>query len=208
MQLELFGRSSSHFTRITRIVAHECSIEYAFRIVRDLNSRSTDDYGGNPALRIPTLRVGEASWFGALNIARELERRSRRRCHVIWPEQLTTPIAADAQELVLQSMATEVALVMAGKNAQDGEYEPAHTGKMQLSLHNMLEWLDQHVGMALATLPPERDLSYLEVSLYCLLTHLEFRRVLTTGSYHALTDFVTFFGARDSALATAFQFDS
>lgn len=206
LQLQLFGRSSSHFTRMVRIVAHECGVEYVFHIVRDLHSRRYDDYGGNPALRVPTLRAGDTTWFGALNIAREFTRLSPQPLNMIWPEHLITAIAADAQELVLQSMATEVSLVMSG-NALPDEHDHTHIGKLQLSLRNMLGWLDQHVDMALTTLPPERDLSYLEISLYCLLTHLDFRQVLAMSAYKKLTGFAARFGARQSALATPFRYD-
>src|SRR5262245_43668927 len=70
----LFGRSSSHFTRVTRIVAAELGVSYQFRVVPNLLSLDASDYGGNPALRLPVLHTEQGAWFGALNICRALER--------------------------------------------------------------------------------------------------------------------------------------
>jgi hypothetical protein len=69
-----------------------------------------------------------------------------------------------------------------------------------------LRWLDQNVDAALAELPA-RDLSYLEVALFCLMTHLEFRKVLVTEPYERLRAFTAVFGERESARATPFVFD-
>ena len=60
---------------------------------------------------------------------------------------------------------------------------------------------------AIQTLPPERDLSFLEVSLFCLVEHLQFRQVVSLDPYPALRAFAQRFGARTSARATAYAFD-
>lgn len=202
----LTGRSSSHFTRIARIFAAELRIDYSFQVVRDLMSSDPADYGGNPALRIPVLQTPRGVWFGALNACRELWRQSGSRSRVVWPEELDTPVLANAQEFVLQAMATEVSLVMGklGGGAEDN----VHQAKMRKQLLNMLAWLEENVSTALATLPPERDLSFLEVSLYCLVKHLEFRSVLPTDSYVKLNEFCQRFATRPSVSETAFRFDT
>jgi glutathione S-transferase len=202
----LIGRSSSHFTRITRIFAAEMHIDYSFQVVRDLMSSEPADYGGNPALRIPVLRTPRGVWFGALNVCRELWRQSHPRPRVVWPEDLDTPVLANAQEFVLQAMATEVSLVM-GKMG-GGSEDSAHQAKMRRSLLNMMSWLEENVGAVLAALPPQRDLSFLEVSLYCLVKHLEFRNVLPTDSYAELNTFCERFATRASVSETSFRFDT
>ncbi len=202
----IIGRSSSHFTRITRIFAAELGVDYSFQVVRDLMSSDPADYGGNPALRIPNLKTPHGVWFGALNISRELWRQSGRKLNVVWPEDLDAPVTANAQELVLQAMATEVSLVMAkvGGASEGG----AHPVKLRASLLNMLAWLEENAEAALAALPPQRDLSYLEVTLFCLVQHLEFREVLPTAGYAALNRFCQRFATRASARETAFRFDT
>jgi glutathione S-transferase len=200
------GRSSSHFTRITRIFAAELRIDYSFQVVRDLMSSEPADYGGNPALRIPVLRTPRGVWFGALNVCRELWRQSNPRPRVVWPEELDTPVLANAQEFVLQAMATEVSLVMGkmGGGAEDN----AHQAKMRKQLLNMMAWLEENVSTVLAGLPPQRDLSFLEVSLYCLVKHLEFRNVVPTDPYAKLNEFCQRFEKRPSVSETTFRFDT
>lgn len=202
----IIGRSSSHFTRTTRIFAAEMRIDYSFRVVRDLMSSEPADYGGNPALKIPVLRTPRGVWFGALNICRELWRQSNLRPRVVWPEDLEEPVLANAQELVLQAMATEVSLVM-GKMG-GGSEDNAHQAKMRKSLLNMMAWLEENVSSVLATLPPRRDLSFLEVTLFCLVTHLEFRKVLPTDSYAELNTFCQRFATLTSVRETPFRFDT
>lgn len=202
----LIGRSSSHFTRVARIFAAEMRIDHSFRVVRDLMSSDPGDYGGNPALRIPVLQTSRGAWFGALNISRELWRRSNPRPRVIWPEDLDEPLLSNVQELVLQAMATEVTLIM-DKLAGVGD-SSAHHAKLRKGLGNMMSWLEENARPALAALPPQRDLSYLEVTLFCLVTHLEFRDVLPTGPYPELKNFCQRFATRASIGETSYRFDT
>ncbi len=202
----IIGRSSSHFTRVTRIFAAELRIDSSFQVVRDLMSSEPGDYGGNPALKIPSLQTPRGVWFGALNVCRELWRQSSPRPHVVWPEDLDTPVLANAQELVLQAMATEVSLIMS-KVSGAGDSSALHT-KMRKGLVNTLAWLEENASSMLAALPPQRDLSFLEVTLFCLVTHLEFRDVLPTASYVELNAFCQRFATRASVRETAYRFDT
>jgi hypothetical protein len=200
----IFGRSSSHFTRVARIFAFEYRVDHSFIIVRDLMSEDLGDYGGNPALLMPTLRVGQTSWFGALNICRELARISRISLRVAWPEHYQQPLLANAQELTLQAMSTEVALIMA---RLAGDATSPHARKLERSLTNSMWWLEQHATRVLHALPVARDLSFLEVTLYCLATHLAFREVLPAESFDGLNSFCQHFAVRPSIAETPFRFD-
>ena len=202
----IVGRSSSHFTRVTRIFAAEMRVDYSFQVVRDLMSCDAGDYGGNPALKLPTLQTGRGVWFGALNICRELSRQSSRKPRTVWPEDLDQPVLANAQELVVHAMATEVALIMAKvSGVGDGN---AHQAKMRQSLVNTMAWLEDNARQALDALPADRELSYLEVTLFCLVTHLEFRDVLPVSPYPNLNEFCQRFAARASADETRYRFDT
>ena len=203
--MRLFGRSSSHFTRIPRIFAAELGVPLDFRPIRDLMSDDPGDYGGNPALKMPTLETAEGTWFGSLGICRELSRHSDLGLDIVWPDDLVGALAANAQELVLTAMATEVGLVM-GKSTGVPAGN-AHQLKMRASLLGAMQWLEDRAGAAIASLPPGRDLSFLEVSLFCLVEHLPFREVLAMDAYPALRAFGERFAARSSAKATAFRFD-
>ena len=75
------------------------------------------------------------------------------------------------------------------------------------TLLGAMEWLEINTGRAIDTLAPERDLSFLEVSLFCLVEHLEFREVLSLDAYPDLRAFARRFAERSSARATTFKFD-
>jgi glutathione S-transferase len=202
----LVGRSSSVFTRVTRIFAAEMGVTYSFRVVPDLLSEDPNQYGGNPALKMPTLQSARGVWFGALNICRELARSSSDRPTPVWPEDLSEALPANAQELVSQAMSTEVALIMRHvAEAADGN---AHHKKMKQSLLNSMAWLDNNIEQVLDALPQHRALSYLEVTLFCLVSHLEFRSILPIDPYSNLRDFCRRFAARPSAEQTVYRFDT
>jgi glutathione S-transferase len=201
--MRLYGRSSSHFTRIVRMFAAEMDIELEFVPVRDLMSTEPADYGDNPALKLPTLQSPDGSWFGSLGSCRELARHDALNLDIVWPDQLDRALASNAQEMVLQAMATEVALVMGKACGVDADN--AHQAKLRASLLGTLQWLEENASAALALLPPERDLSYLEVSLFCLVEHLPFREVLDTTPYPRLRAFAERYGQRSSARATPYQ---
>lgn len=200
--MQLHGRSSSHFTRIARIFAAEAEVALDFRPIRDLLSENPDDYGGHPALKLPTLHTEAGIWYGSLPICRELVACSALNLDILWPEDLTRPVAANAQELVLTAMATEVGLIMDQAAGDDRQ-----RAKQRASLLGAMEWLELNADRAFATLGPERDLSFLEVSLFCLFEHLEFRAVLALDAYPGLRAFAQRFAQRSSAQATGYKFD-
>ena len=197
--LALVGRSSSHFTRVARVFAAESGINYEFRVVRELTSLDPSDYGGNPALKIPSLRTPEGDWYGALPVCRELVRRASRPLRVVWPEDLRDPLQSNTQELVVHAMATGVNLVMNQSETPD---------KRNRSLEGTLVWLESHAPAALATLPTDRDLSFLEVTLYCLVRHLDFRKILPVARYARLSTFCLSLDDRASIRTTEFKFDT
>jgi glutathione S-transferase len=200
----LTGRSSSHFTRVARIFAAELEVEYVFRVLGNLLSRAPEDYGGNPALKLPVLQTERGSFFGTLNVCRELSRSSQRRPSIVWPEQLESDIAVNTQELALSAMSTEVTIVMAKLAAPDS----AEDEKLRASLDGCLRWLEQHAPRALSGLPGDRSLSFLEVTLFCLVEHLQFRALADLTPYPSLTAFARQFGTRTSAQSTPFRFDT
>ena len=203
-ELTIVGRSTSHFTRVTRIFAAEAGLEFAFQVVPDLRLFAQADYAGNPALRVPILRTPGGEWFGSLNICRELWRRSAQKPRVVWPEDLEQPVLANAQELVLQAMSTEVTLLM---SRFFGESDGAHAAKLVQSLTNSVEWLERHVDAVLARLPVNRDLSYLELTLYCLVRHLPFREALSTEPYARLNEFCRAYETRPAVNDTPYRVD-
>jgi glutathione S-transferase len=202
--LTLIGRSSSHFTRVARIYCAELEIPHDFSPVFDIASTSQATFGENPALRVPALRTPEGTWFGTLNICRELARRSPVAGRLVWPEDLSDPLTANAQELVLDAMETEVTIIM-GRVAGLADDHALFT-KPFARLRGTLGWLETHLEAALARLP-ERRLSYLEATAYAFTAHLEFRGIMPLDAFPKLVAFRAAFGARPCAERTPFHFD-
>ena len=201
--VELHGRSSSHFTRAARIFAVELGVPLDFRPVLDLTALDPSGYAGNPALKVPVLVDEQGSLFGAESICRALLSRSgKATTSVIMRGDVPERVVANAEELTLHVMSSEVSLLMA---QAAGNVAPP---KVMPSLHNSLRYLDETVGVALAALPSDRLLSFLEVTLFCVVTHLEFREVVDVLPFHALRDFCLHFGERKSAKATPYRFDT
>jgi glutathione S-transferase len=203
--MRLHGRSSSHFTRITRIFARELEVELEFLPIRNLMSTDAAEFGGNPALKLPTLESPDGRWFGSLPICRELARHSELNLDIVWPEQLETALASNVQEMVTTAMSSEVLLVL-GKG-KEGAEESGYQAKLRAGLLGTMAWLEENAGPAFSSLPAERDLSYVEVSLFCLMEHLPFREVLDTEAYPKLRGFAERFARRSSAKATPYRFD-
>jgi glutathione S-transferase len=202
----LFGRSSSHFTRVARIFAAELGVAYDYAVVSDITSLDEQAYGQNPALKVPSLTGPNGPFFGSLNVCRELARASERRPALLWPEDCASSLLSNAHELVVHAMSVEVALIMSKIGAVPGSPPSAPESKLRASLSKTLAWLDSRWSQVLSQLPA-RDLSFLEVSAYCLITHLPFREIASVDQFTSLSSFAEEFGKRESARSTTYRFD-
>jgi glutathione S-transferase len=202
--LTLVGRHSSHYTRIVSIYAAELGVECAFEPVFDLGSTDAHVFGANPLLRVPSLTTPEGTWFGSLNACRELARRATTNVPLIWPEDHTSPLGANAQEITTDAMVTGV-VIITGRLSPLPDDAPSLV-KPFARLRGAVAWLEANLDAALAPLP-ERRLSFLEVSAFCMLTHLGFRQLLSIEDRPRLGAFCRRFGARPSALASDYYFD-
>jgi glutathione S-transferase len=204
-EIVLVGRSSSHFTRTARIFAHELGVPYRFRPVLDIGARDPAAYGDNPALKVPALVDEQGPLYGTENICRALAHRSGKRDRVVLRGDVTTRLVANAEEMVLHAMASDVTIIMTG-GAGGGDGRPPPP-KLRPSLENALAFLDAHVGEVRAALPSDRALSFCEAALFCLVTHLPFREVMQVTAYGNLLAFCREFEQRESARATPYRFD-
>jgi glutathione S-transferase len=204
--LQIVGRRSSHFTRITRIFAEELGSPYEIVPIYDMTAQDPAVYANNPALRLPILRIGDEVVFGTENICRAMADQAQESVAIVWPEQLRSNISRNAQELVWHCMTTQVQIVfgtaMAKLPADNLYFE-----KARLSFAGALAWLDAHVSDALNALPAARQLSMFEVSLFCMIEHLHFRQTMPVAQYSNIEAFRKAFATRPSAQATAYQFD-
>lgn len=205
--IQIVGRRSSHFTRLPLIVAEELHVPYELVPIYDMKELAREVYAGNPALKLPILRRGDAVLFGALNICRAIAESAPHTPSIVWPEQLRDELSRNAQELVWHCMSAQVQLVMGtlvGKLPADNVFFV----KTRTGIENSLHWLDAHHACILETLPQQRELSVYEASLFCLIEHLDWRRTMSIDAHSALRDFARTFGARASAQRTAYRFDT
>jgi glutathione S-transferase len=203
----LHGRSSSPYTRVVRVFAHELGIRLELLPILDMARLDEAGYGGNPALKLPTLRVGEAMVLGTEHICRHLALSAGNARRIAWPEDALSVASGNAQELVWHGMAAQVQWVMASQVGQLPPDNP-YLAKGRAGFEGALRWLDVRLDEALAGLPAARDFSLLEVTLHCLVEHLVFRKTLGTQPYPALRAFAARWAGRPSSQATPYQFDA
>jgi glutathione S-transferase len=203
--LRLTGRSGSHFTRVARMVAHELAVPLELDVLHDLLSVDAADFGGHPGLKIPTLHVGDLSVFGTDNICRKLALLAGRADdpRVVLSQHVSSDLVRNAQELVWQAMAAQVELVL-GVRVGRLPAESAFFAKARLGLLGSLSWLDARLDRVLAALPAPRDFSVFEVTLCCLIEHIDFRPSVPLDDFPTLREFTRGFAARDSARRTVF----
>lgn len=204
--LQIVGRRSSHFTRITRIFAEELGLAHEIVPIYDMTDRDPAIYADNPALRLPILRAGGETVFGTENICRTLAEHAAKPTQIVWPEQLRSSVSRNAQELVYHCMIAQVQIVF-GTAISKLPADNVYFEKARVGFEGALAWLESHVGEALAALPGSRQLSMFETSLFCMIEHLRFRPTLPIEKYTALTSFAQSFGERPSAQRTPYQFD-
>jgi glutathione S-transferase len=202
--LTIVGRSGSHFTRIARMFARELGVAHRFRPIEDLLSLDAAEYAGNPALKLPILEGPGGVRFGTLNICRELSRHAVTELRIVWPEDQLDALSCNAMELTLQGMATEVSLIMQAVSGAERDSDSRHRAKLRVSLEQSVAWLDANIDAALAALPERRDLSFLELALFCFASHLPWRKVLVLDGYDNLRRFCDAFGTRPSASETQY----
>lgn len=205
--LQIVGRSSSLFTRLPLIFAEELAIPYQLVPIYDMTALGPEVYAGNPALKLPILRIQGTVLFGALNICRALDERAERPARVVWPEELRSILSRNAQELVWHAMAAQVQIIMGpmvGKLPADNVYFT----KARSGLEGSLRWLDAHMTDVMSELPAPRGISVFEASLFCLVDHLVFRETINVEPYPALVQFTQAFAERPSAKRTAYRFDT
>lgn len=204
--LQIVGRRSSHFTRITRIFAEELGVAYEIAPIYDMTSTAPRIYADNPALKLPILRDGDEVVFGTENICRTLADRAGAADQIVWPEQLSRTVSRNAQEMVWHCMNAQVQIVfgtLVAKLPGDNFY----FDKARAGFEGALAWLNAHLAEVLEVLPATRRLSMFEASLFCMFEHLHFRKTLPVEQYSALQAFVRSFGVRPSAQRTPYQFD-
>lgn len=204
--IKVTGRRSSLYTRVVLFLAESLSIPWELKPMADLRDMDAGHYAGNPALKLPVVQVRGHSVFGAQHACRVIARLSAQPARLVWPEDLRDVLTGNAHELVWQAMATQVQLVM-GTAIDRLPADAPYFAKGRASLAGSLQWLDEHAGEVMRELPSQRDLSLLEVALFCLYEHLQFRPTLPVAPYRNLAAFAAGYARRDAAARTSYRFD-
>lgn len=206
--LRITGRSSSHYTRVAAMFAHELGLAFTLEVVTDLASLDVASFGGNPALKMPTLHVGDAALFGTENICRRLVELAGRAGdpRVVLTEHLREDLPRNAQEMVWHSMVAQLQLRI-GITVCNLPRDNLYFVKAERGMLGALGWLDAHLDAVLASLPAPRDISLLEVTLFCLLQHIGFRPSVSLAAFPRLRGFAESFALRESARRTPYRFD-
>lgn len=205
-KIQIVGRRGSHFTRMVRMVAHELGVTYELVPIYDMKLLEADAYADNPALKLPILRRGGTSLFGALNICRALAESVGATTQIEWPEDRSDDLARNAQELVWHAMAAQVQLVVGtfiGKLPADNIFfVKARTG-----LIGSLQWLDTNFAALLAARRGDSRLSIFEVSIFCLIEHVRWRETAASDRCERLIAWASDYATRPSARATVYATD-
>jgi glutathione S-transferase len=206
--LRLTGRSSSHFTRVAAIFAHELGLPFDLEVVHDLTSVDAATFGGNPALKVPTLHVGGSALFGTENICRKLAELAGRADdpRVVLADHVTDDLLRSAQELVWHAMAAQVQLRV-GIALAELPAENLFFAKARAGMTGALAFVEERLDRLLGLLPAPRDVSLFEVTLFCLVEHVAFRPTVPLEAFPRLRGFAAAFGERASARRTTFRFD-
>lgn len=203
--IEIIGRQSSHYTRVVRMLAHELGVEHTLQPIHDLLSEDPAVFAGNPALKLPAVRIGGDVVWGSQNACRAIARSvSGGEARVAWADDARTPLLMNAHEIVAHAMAAQVEVVFhefVAKRPPD-----AASRKRRASLVNCLAWLDTNLEAIRAELPPGR-IAMFELMLFALLEHLPFRNPLDLSAMPRLTGFVAAYAKRAPAQATPYRFD-
>ena len=201
----IIGRQGSHYTRMVRMLALELGVEANLQPIYDLLSEDPTVFGGNPALKLPALRQGDAVVWGSQNACRALARSvPGGEARVFWAEDARSSLLMNAHEIVAHTMAVQVEVVFHEVVSRRPPDAASH--KRRASLENCLAWLEANLQAIRAELPGDR-IRLFELGLFAVLEHFGFRNPMDLSAMPRLREFMTEFGLRPSALATPYVVD-
>ena len=163
-RLRLYGTPLSHFTRKIRILLTELGVDFELVRPTSLLTTSTDGYGENPLMRVPTLEHRGVRLFDSDHIARYV-------VSVFDPEDrfgVRTEDPCDLNRLaVVQGiMDNEVVLILAKRGGLEDVESVAYFRKLSTAIENGLAWLDAHTPLEQARF------DYGDMATLCMWQHV------------------------------------
>lgn len=174
---QLHGTPLSHFTRKIRILLHELDVPFDFVRTPDLLAASTETYGANPLMRVPSLVDGDAMLIESDHIARYLVERHdpADRFAVLAPR-----VPAMNRLAVLNGiMAHEVTLILARRGGLEDLEGVAYFRKLVRSISSGLAWLDRELD------PDAPGFDYADIVTICMWDHITHYRLVPGLEGHA-----------------------
>lgn len=161
--LKLYYTPKSHFSRKVRILADALKIDLELIDVGNVAELSTEIFGSNPLMKVPTLIDHQRVVFDSDHIAQYLVQRfdSGDQFGVITSDVMTL----NTRSVMNGVMSSEVELILAARTGIDTKAYSRYA-KITGSITKGLEWLEAHVDVFPA--PP----SYLGFHLVAMWDHL------------------------------------
>jgi glutathione S-transferase len=192
--LTLYGTPLSHFTRKVRILLLEYGVPFAMVRPPDLLA-AANTYGGNPLLRVPTLRHGGTTVVESDHIARYL-------VAAFDPADRFGVTSADVSALNRRAvangvMANEVTLILAKRGGLEDVDAVAYFRKLKEAIDAGLTWLDAETD------PDAPGFIYADIATIAMWQHVEhYASARDLGRFARIAARVARFASRASVAAT------
>ena len=171
----LYATPLSHFARKIRILLTELEVPFELKFVPDLLSKDPADFGGNPILRIPTLRDGERWVIESDQIARYAVERwdpEDRLCVLsLEPEQ------RNVLSILNALMGAEVELILSARSGMEGVHEIPFFQRYLAVMEHCLAWLENEGRRSWTA----NEFSYLDVTLIAAWEHASHYQLVPIG---------------------------
>jgi glutathione S-transferase len=175
--LQLIGTPLSHFTRKLRIVLAELGVDFALVRPPGVLAPTPDSYGGNPLMRVPTLRDGDTTLIDSDHIARYLVHKHDPSDRLGVCSQ--APVDLNRLALANGIMANEVVLLLARRAGLDDIEGVAYFRKLLTGIDQALAQLDRDVAID----APGFD--YGDIALICMWQHIQHYQLRADLDRHA-----------------------
>ena len=162
--LRLYGTPLSHFTRKIRILLQELGVDFELVRPTSLLATSTDGYGDNPLMRVPTLEHRGMHVFDSDHIARYV-------VGAFDPEDRFGVRTEDPRDLnrlavVHGIMDNEVVLILAKRGGLEDVESVTYFRKLGAAIDSGLAWLDAHTPLE------EARFDYADIATICMWQHV------------------------------------
>jgi glutathione S-transferase len=196
MSLQVIGTPLSHFTRKVRIVLMEIGVPFEFVRAPGVLVAAPEAYGGNPLMRVPTLRDGDVTLFDSDHIARYVVRRHDGGDRLGVLDESVQGL--NRMALINGVMANEVVIILAKRGGLEGIEGVAYFQKLGAAIDLALDEIDRGVEVE------AHGFDYRDVALVCMWQHLEHYQLRADlARYTRIAARVARLAERPSVAATA-----